>query len=225
MRTHFYIVPAAALAAALVAVPANAQLSRGATLLAYAADERSSYYDVRRAAYHSGYREGLKEGEKDARRGDRFEFRDEKTFRNGDKGYRRQFGDRERYRQLFRSGFAEGYSDAYRRLDVRDNRGWGRDDRWGRNDRSRGNIGYGRDGYRSRRFSPAFDKGARDGFEKGIEDARRNRSFDPVRHKWYRDAERDYRREYGSRDQYRDVYRRGFQQGYEQGYREGRYRR
>lgn len=216
-KTHFHIVPAVALAAALSAAPAQAQLSPGA-LLAHSADERSPYSDARRGAFDNGYREGLKEGEKDARRGDRFEFRDERAFRRGDKGYRRHYGDRERYRHLFRSGFAEGYADAFQRLNVRSNR------RWGRNDRYRGNVGYGRYGYGSRRLSPAFDRGARDGHEKGMEDARRNRSFDPVRHKWYRSAERDYRREYGSREQYRDVYRRGFQQGYDRGYREGRYR-
>ena len=212
--THFAIVPALTLAAWAFATPAHAQLSR---TLAYAADQRAPYYDARRAGYDNGYREGLKEGEKDARRGDRFEFRDEGAFRDGDRGYRRQFGDRDRYRQSFRSGFSAGYSDAYRRLNVRDNRGW--------NDRYRRNRGYGRPGYGGAGYySPAFDNGARDGYEKGVEDARKNRSFDPRRHKWYRDAERHYRGEYGPREPYRDVYRRGFQQGYEQGYREGRYR-
>ena len=219
-KTRFYIVPALTLAAAALAAPAHAQLSRGHPSLAYSADERSSYYEARRTAYDNGYREGIKEGEKDARRGDRFEFRDERTFRDGDNGYRRQFGDRERYRQSFRSGYAAGYSDAYQRLNVRNNRGWGRE----RDGRYRGNAGYGGPGYGGARYSPALDNGARDGYEKGVEDARRNRSFDPVRHKWYRDAERHYRGEYGPRDRYRDVYRRGFQQGYERGYREGRYR-
>ena len=226
-KTHFYIVPALTLAAAALAAPAYAQLGRTGQLLAYS-DERSSYDDTRRAAYDNGYREGLKEGDKDGRRGDRYEFRDERTFRDGDKGYRRQYGDRERYRQSFRSGYAAGYSDAYQRLSGR-NRGWERDDRYrgnpgygGYGNGRYGNGGYG--GYGGYAYSPAFDNGARDGYEKGVEDARKNRSFDPVRHKWYRDAERHYRGEYGSRDQYRDVYRRGFQQGYDRGFREGRYR-
>jgi flagellar biosynthesis/type III secretory pathway protein FliH len=224
-KTHFYMVPALTLAAWAFALPAHAQLSRVATTLAYSADERISYFDARRAAYDNGYREGLKEGEKDARRGDRFDFRDEGAFRDGDRGYRRQFGDRDRYRQAFRSGFSDGYSEAYRRLNVRNNRGW--------NGPYRGNSGYGRPGYGGYGrpgyggygyYSPAFDNGAQDGYEKGVEDARKNRSFDPLRHKWYRDAERHYRGEYGARDFYRDAYRRGFQQGYERGYREGRYR-
>jgi hypothetical protein len=219
-KTHFHIVAGLTFAFAALAAPAHAQLNRAvATSLAYAADDqRAPYYDVRRSAYDNGYREGLKEGEKDGRRGDRSEFRDEGTFRDGDKGYRRQYGDRERYRQIFRTGYAEGYQAAYQRWRGRDNGRWERDGRY------RGNTGSGGYGNRGYGYSPAFDIGARDGYEKGLEDSRKNRSFDPVRHKWYRDAERDYRREYGSRDQYRDVYRRGFQQGYERGYREGRYR-
>ncbi|HEV3483770.1 MAG TPA: hypothetical protein VG106_00070 [Vicinamibacterales bacterium] len=219
-KTHFYIVAGLTLSFAALAAPAHAQLNRSITTsLAYAADDqRRAYSDQRRWAYDNGYREGLKEGEKDGRRGDRFEFRDERTFRDGDKGYRRQFGDRDRYRQIFRNGYADGYQAAYDRWRGRGNGRWERDGRY------RGNTGYGRDGYGRYGYSPAFEVGARDGYEKGVEDARKRRSFDPVRHKWYRDAERDYRREYGSRDQYRDVYRRGFQQGYERGYREGRYR-
>lgn len=219
-KTYLYVVPVMTLVAVALAEPARAQLIGNNQLLAYSVDERSSYADARRSAYDNGYREGIREGERDARRGDRFEFRDERTFRDGDKGYRRQYGDRERYRQAFRSGYAAGYSDAYQRLAGRDNRRWERDGRY------RGDAGYGYGGYRNGgyAYAPAFESGARDGYEKGVEDARKNRSFDPVRHKWYRDAERHYRGEYGSRDQYRDIYRRGFQQGYERGYREGRYR-
>ena len=50
-------------------------------------------------------------------------------------------------------------------------------------------------------------------------------SFDPSRHRWYRDADRDYKREYGAREQYRDIYRQAFREGYERGYREWGYRR
>jgi flagellar biosynthesis/type III secretory pathway protein FliH len=189
----------------------------------YAEDQRASYYDSRRIAYDEGYREGLKEGEKDARRGERFYYQDEKEFRNADRGYHRNYGDRERYRQSFRSGYASGYDEGYRRLSVNSrngNRGWG----YGRpgvyGNRGYGGYGGGSSGY----YSPAFDNGVRDGYEKGQEDIRKNRSFDPVRHSWYRSGDRHYEREYGSRDDYKNVYRRGFQEGYERGYRESRYR-
>ena len=189
----------------------------------YAADQRAPYYDARRVAYDQGYREGIKEGEKDARRGDRFYYQDEKEFRDGDRGYHRNYGDRERYRQSFRSGYATGYQDGYRRLSANSrngNGGW-RSNRPGVYG-NRGYGGYGNGGYGY--YSPAFDNGARDGYEKGQEDIRKNRNFDPLRHSWYRSGDRHYEREYGSRDEYKNVYRRGFQEGYERGYGEGRYR-
>ncbi len=71
-----------------------------------------------------------------------------------------------------------------------------------------------------------FDNGYRDGLDKGREDASKNRSYDPVRHSRYRDADRGYDRRYGSKDDYKLVYRDGFEAGYDQAYREGgRYRR
>ena len=185
-----------------------------------ASDAQVSYYDSRRIAYDQGYREGLKEGEKDARRGERYAYQDERAFQRADRGYNRSFGDRERYRQTFRDGYAAGYADAYNRYS-----------RHGRNTgpyaqrgvyAQRGPYGAypGSSGY----YSPAFDNGLREGFQKGQEDARKGRSFDVLRHEWYRDGDRHYENRYGPRQEYRNVYRRGFQQGYEQGYRDSRYR-
>jgi hypothetical protein len=204
-------------------------------------DAPVSYYEVRQRAYDRGYREGAKEGEKDGRRGDRFEFQDERDFQRADKGYHRSLGDRERYRQIFRDGYASGYADGYSRVASYGRTGarpgaYGRQGPYGRQD-TYGSGPYGRPGpygqpggYGSyggpgSYSSPAFNNGARDGYEKGQEDARRNRSFDPLRHSWYRAGDRDYEGRYGPRDQYKDVYRRGFQQGYERGFNEGRYRR
>ncbi len=76
-----------------------------------------------------------------------------------------------------------------------------------------GDRGYG--------YNPvAFQNGDRDGFEKGREDAKRNNSFDPVRHSRYRSADHGYNSRYGSRDDYKLVYRDGFEAGYERAYRE-----
>ena len=221
---------------AVLAVPAAApaQIAIGRTpgdTLRYTASGEVPvpYYEARRAAYDRGYREGLKRGEQDARRGSRFGYHDVRDFQRADKGYHRSFGDRERYRQVFRDGYASGYSDGYARIAG-----------YARGGRPRGPVaqgGYGTWGsgrygtgpyatgpYGARYASPGFDNGLRDGYEKGIEDARRNRVFDPIRHSWYRAGDRHYRSEYGPREQYKDFYRRGFQQGYERGYQEGRYR-
>jgi hypothetical protein len=193
----------------------------GAPRLTYV-DQRQPFYDARRAAYDEGYREGIKEGEKDARRGDRFWYEDERTYQRGDKGYHRRFGDPGRYQVAFRNGYATGYSDAYSRISRtarRDGRGSYRDPRYGYGSPG-GN--YGRSGYGY--VSPAVEHGLREGYEKGVEDARKNRTFDARRHGWYREGDRHYQGRFGSRDLYKDQYRRAFQEGYDRGYREGRYR-
>ena len=75
----------------------------------------------------------------------------------------------------------------------------------------------GRDGGYSPDRVP-FDNGYRDGYEKGQEDAGDRDSYDPLRHRWYRSADRGYDRRDGSRDEYKNVYREGFRAGYEDGY-------
>jgi hypothetical protein len=60
-----------------------------------------------------------------------------------------------------------------------------------------------------------YRNGYQDGLEKGDSDWRRHRSYDVLRHDWYRDGDRHYKREYGPRDLYRDAYRSGFKQGYD----------
>jgi hypothetical protein len=97
--------------------------------------------------------------------------------------------------------------------DRRDRRDERRAERRDRNQDRRGGYGQG---------SVAFDNGSRDGYTKGQEDVRRNRSFDPVRHDWYQDANRGYNSRYGTREDYRDAYRAGFRTGYEDGYRDYR---
>jgi hypothetical protein len=65
----------------------------------------------------------------------------------------------------------------------------------------------------------AFDNGYNDGVDKGREDAGDRDSYDPNRHRWYRNADRGYEGRYGMKDQYRDMYREGFLAGYNQAYR------
>jgi hypothetical protein len=64
----------------------------------------------------------------------------------------------------------------------------------------------------------AFDNGYRDGLAKGREDRGDNDSFDPVRHSWYRSADRGYNSRYGTKEQYKLAYRDGFEAGYQQAY-------
>ncbi len=242
---RFILVPLMGIAALAASGQARAQSADwlGRPHVSYGADDRRSYYDSQRVAYDNGYREGLKEGQKEGRKGEAFRFEDEETYRQADKGYHREFGDPVRYRESFRSGYAAGYSEAYRRYDnsrgrYEDGRpGYGRavprrDPRgpvyYPDNRDTRGYPG-GADRYPQypgtyRGNGVAVQNGVQDGYEKGQEDARKGRSFDPLRHAWYRAGDRHYDSRDGSRDQYRDLYRRGFQDGYDRGYREGRYR-
>jgi hypothetical protein len=217
---RLFLAPALVAAALASSVPAYAQ-STGwliGSRAGYSADERQSYSASRQAAYDAGFREGRTEGERDGRRGERRSFQDERTYQRADKGYHREFGDIDRYRQSFRTGFAAGYSDAYDRFSG------GYRNRGGIDPRRPGTYPDARPGYPGQGgyVSPAFENGRSDGYEKGIEDARKRRSFDPLRHDWYRAGDRHYAREFGAKQQYEDLYRRGFREGYERGFRGGR---
>jgi len=199
----------------------------------YADEALQPYNESRRLAYDTGYREGVKEGEHDARRRDVFNYQDERAWQRADKGYHRSFGDRERYAQTFRTGFSAGYSDAYRRYSPNyyGNGGIYPNARGGYGYPSQGGYGYpGQGGYPGRAgygygYSPAHSNGVNDGYEKGREDARDRDSYDPLRHKWYREGDHDYKSSYGPRPQYENLYRQGFKEGYDRGYREWSYRR
>jgi flagellar biosynthesis/type III secretory pathway protein FliH len=237
---------AVVLAALAVSAPVQAQ-TRGwlDNNRAYSAPDQQSYYDARRTAFDNGFREGVKQGEKDGRQRKPFAYQDEKTFQRADKGYHREYGTVDRYRQTFRAGYAEGYSDGYQRYAPSYGNGGYGDGRYGRGravPRRDGGVWGGTVGGYPQQYpqqypqypgtygqygnyrDAAVQNGINDGYEKGAEDARKNRSFDPRRHEWYRSGDRHYEGRYGSREQYKDVYREGFNTGYERGYREGRYR-
>ena len=226
------LVPALGVAALALTAPVQAQtrgwLDDGRS---YSAPAQQSYYDSGRVAYDNGFREGLKQGEKDGRKNDRYAYQDENTFRRADKGYHREYGPVDRYRQSFRTGYAAGYSEGYQRYAP--NYGYGNNGRYGNGRvvprRDTGGYGYPNTG-RSPSYPQqypgtygryggysdiAVQNGVNDGYEKGVEDARKNRSFDPLRHAWYRSGDRHYENRLGSREQYKDLYRQGFRDGYE----------
>ena len=221
--------------------PASAQVASRPDWT-YSSEARQPYNEARRLAYDNGYREGVKEGERDARRRDAFNYQDERTWQRADRGYHRSFGDRNRYAQSFRTGYAAGYSDGYRRYAPDYGYGgYGRPGPAYPNARGgygypqggygypQGGYGYPQDGYgypgRGGYNSPAYTNGVNDGYEKGREDARDRDSYDVLRHKWYREGDRNYRSSYGPRQQYENLYRQGFREGYDRGYREWSYRR
>ena len=235
------LVPVLGVFSLAASVTAHAQVPGWSTSTQPAyVDDRQPYYESRRAAYDNGYREGIKQGEKDGRNRTVNRYQDERTWQRADKGYNRSFGDFERYRQSFRAGYGEGYADGYRRYapegyggygqaiprdrypDVYPNRspypGTSYPGGYGYPDQNRypnGAYGYpGQYGY----ANAAYSNGLNDGLKKGREDLQKRRSYDPLRHDWFRSGDHDYRGEYGSKDRYRDVYRQAFREGYDRAY-------
>ena len=70
--------------------------------------------ELRRTALNAGYNEGIKEGRRDRSRGQRYDFRDFKAYRNADTDYNSRFGNKALYQQFYRQGFQNGYADGYR---------------------------------------------------------------------------------------------------------------
>jgi len=230
--------------ALLSAAPAAAQTNDWlAGAASYAAgDYRAPYADARRAAYDNGYKDGLKRGEQAARDRKPFNAQLERDYRDGENGYNRSYGDRARYRDDYRGGFAQGYRDGYERRGYPNAQypnaqypnaqypsaqtGRYPDTQYPRSQYPasypRGDRGYGY-GANNAGYG-AFQNGASDGYRKGLEDVQDRKYPDVTRHKWYRSGDHDYDRDYGSRDAYKVEYRRGFEEGYNRAVRDrGRY--
>jgi hypothetical protein len=65
-------------------------------------------------AAERGFREGYKKGRDDGHDGDRFDPYREKWYRQGDRGYHREYGPRELYKNAYRDAFRRGYEQGYR---------------------------------------------------------------------------------------------------------------
>jgi len=155
-----------------------------------------------RRAYDNGRREGFARGRDDARSGRQFSYARDASYRNADRGYRRQDGNLDAYRRTFRQGFQDGYSEGFNQFARAIPR----------------TTPYPRGTRPGIYTSPAAQSGYRDGLEAGSSDARRRGRFNPERSSRYRSADHDYDRRYGSKDEYKREYRVAFQRGYEDGF-------
>jgi hypothetical protein len=172
---------------------------------------------VETPAYRAGLERGFRIGEDDARRNRPFDLAAKSDYRSGDAGYRREFGDRNRYRVEFRFGFETGYRRGFDRYrsGFEGRGGW----RPGAGGPPPWAVARGRGGYQ--RTDYAFRLGFTDGYEAGLRRGRDRRQFDPIGEGRYRDGDRGYERNYGSRDFYRLRYREAFREGYQHGYEDG----
>ena len=197
-------------------------LALAAPVVLEARDQWGSYGNQ---AYSEGYQRGVRSGDEDSRRGDPYNYTDESDFRRADAGYRREYGNVDRYRDEFRRGFEQGYRIGYDR-NVNDRRNgpppWANGRANGRGN-GRGNSPFERYGdYRNNQYDLAFQNGYNDGYERGLDDGRDRRRNDPFGESRYRDADHGYNSRYGTREAYKINYRDAFRNGYERGYADGR---
>jgi hypothetical protein len=164
---------------------------------------------VYRAGYEQGYHDGMVRGEHGYRE---------------DAGYAKWMGHKGEYKKGYREGFQAAYYDnGHGRFARRDPRSAGRNPGgylsngyWGGSDYR----DYGRGRYdHDLAYERGMDRGYLKGLEKGREDFRKHRDYDPARHKQYRNADDGYKSSYGDRRHYEADYRRAFEDGYRQAYR------
>ena len=70
-------------------------------------------------AHANGVRDGYEKGREDARDRDPFDPRRHKWYREGDHDYKSSYGSRQRYEDVYRRGFSEGYDRGYREWSYR----------------------------------------------------------------------------------------------------------
>ena len=117
---------AIALTLALTTIAATTPADAGVRIGVQFGNDRGRYdergrYGAGRIAFDKGYRAIPRRGEKDDRSDDRYNYRDERRYREADAGYRRGYGSRFEYAASYRRGFEEGYRRGYsnRRHDDR----------------------------------------------------------------------------------------------------------
>ncbi len=75
-------------------------------------DEHEGWH---RIAHDAGYSEGFERGLADARARRDFNYTRDPDYQRADVGYRRDLTALDRYRRVFRQGYAVGYEEGYQR--------------------------------------------------------------------------------------------------------------
>ena len=81
-------------------------------------------------ARQQGYSYGLNVGAADAQRGQSYNPQRSKYWRNANEGSNGYYGNRDQYRQVFRSAFEQGYREGFQRYGGYNNNRRGRYNRW-----------------------------------------------------------------------------------------------
>jgi hypothetical protein len=66
-------------------------------------------------AFDNGYRDGFAMGQRDSERNKAFRPSKNDWYEDADRGYNRNYGDKNFYKREYRQGFQQGYSEGYQR--------------------------------------------------------------------------------------------------------------
>ena len=91
-------------------------------------DRNYSYQTARQ----QGYSYGLNVGAADAQRGQSYDPRRSRYWRNATEGYNSSYGNKGQYKQIFRDAFEQGYREGFQRYGYNNNRRGRWDNRWPR---------------------------------------------------------------------------------------------
>lgn len=97
-------------------------------------DRREDRYERRyglQIARERGYSYGMSVGAADAQRGQSYNPQRSRYWRKATEGYDNDFGNKGRYKQVFRNAFEQGYREGFQRFAYQRRGRW--NDRWRRN--------------------------------------------------------------------------------------------
>lgn len=169
--------------------------------------------EARDHGYEHGYRDGFHHGAIDRDRHDKFK----PEVKDADAGYEKYMGDKDQYKEGYRSGFVKGYDDGFNNRPGQFSAIYGPYDQ----PRVRGDADRADDIYAERGWSAshvASDMGYRDGLAAGEADYAQRLQGRPEDHGDFRDGDHGYRSVYGDRLLYQREYRDSFVQGYRDAY-------
>lgn len=195
-------------------------------------DRNNRRVDLRGQAGLSGYQKGYEAGQRDRRSRAKFNYREDRWYRDANDGWNDGWGNRQNdYRIFFRQFFVQGYSDGYYRrarnssyVRVYDYRDYQYDPYYTRPGWS--NSGRYAEYYSNERgdLEPrevaerAAQNGYYAGYQRGVYDAGQRNRANPQGHGAWQFALDGFDPEWGSAATYRSSYRDWFVRGYNDGY-------
>jgi hypothetical protein len=184
--------------AAVLAVPASAQVRDWQTQGSWGWQDHHHDRDHRDNMNNDAYRNGYQDAQRDREHNARWRPR----------GNRWKGDYRHAYEDGYRAGFYGGGQYGYGDRDRDGDRGYGG---YGYPNGRYGNGRYGRGG-------AAAQFGYQDGFSYGQRDASRGKGYNATGSEYYENADHGYNSSFGDKNSYRQAYRQAYQQGYQNGY-------